>query len=157
MQLRIISYYLCYEMFRNDKILISITKMEEKFIKPTEAELSILQVLWAHGVSSVRFVNEQLNLQRSPHEKEIGYTTTLKLMQLMLEKGLLQREESDGRGHLYRANVDEDDTQRHLLRRFVDATFRGSASKLVMELLGSHEASADELQEIKSLIDKLSN
>ena len=132
----------------------------EKFIKPTESELGILQVLWTKGASSVRSVNDALNAAKMVAEnaaevKEIGYTTTLKLMQLMHEKGLLAREESEGRGHLYRALVREDDTQRHLLQRFVDATFRGSASRLVMELLGSQQTSGEELQEIKDLIEQM--
>ncbi len=132
----------------------------EKFIKPTESELGILQVLWTKGASSVRSVNDALNAAKLVAEttteiKEIGYTTTLKLMQLMHDKGLLSREDSEGRGHLYRALVREDDTQRHLLQRFVDATFRGSASRLVMELLGSQQTSGEELQEIKDLIEQM--
>lgn len=127
----------------------------EKSIKPTEAELAILQVLWTQGAASVRSVNDILNAAKPADGKEIGYTTTLKLMQLMYEKGFLVRGESDGRGHLYRSVVGESDVQRHLLQRFVDATFRGSASRLVMELLGSHQPSGAELQEIKDLIQQM--
>lgn len=122
---------------------------KKKIPKPTDAELQILQVLWEHGPSSVRFVNEQLN-----EEREVGYTTTLKLMQIMVDKGLARRN-TESRTHIYTANVSESDTQRRLLEQFVDSTFRGSASKLVMQALGQHKASEDELEEIKALIEQL--
>ena len=121
-------------------------------LKPTESELEILQILWQNGPSSVRFVNEELAKYR-----EIGYTTTLKLMQIMFEKGLLSRTE-EGRYHLYKAEIGEEATQINLLEKFVDATFRGSAMKLVMQALGNHNSSKEELEEIKKLIDsKISN
>ena len=116
-------------------------------LKPTESELEILQILWQNGPSSVRFVNEELATQR-----DIGYTTTLKLMQIMFEKKLLSRTE-EGRYHLYKAEVEEEATQINLLEKFVDATFRGSAMKLVMQALGNHDSSKDELEEIKKLIE----
>jgi BlaI family transcriptional regulator, penicillinase repressor len=116
-------------------------------LKPTESELEILQILWQNGPSSVRFVNEELAKYR-----EIGYTTTLKLMQIMFEKGLLSRTE-EGRYHLYKAEIGEEATQINLLEKFVDATFRGSAMKLVMQALGNHNSSKEELEEIKKLID----
>lgn len=116
-------------------------------LKPTESELEILQILWQNGPSSVRFVNEELAKQR-----DIGYTTTLKLMQIMFEKKLLSRTE-EGRYHLYKAEVEEEATQINLLEKFVDATFRGSAMKLVMQALGNHDSSKDELEEIKKLIE----
>ncbi len=120
-----------------------------KFQKPTDAELVILQVLWAHGPSSVRFVNDQLNLHR-----EVGYTTTLKLMQIMVDKKLAKRN-TDARTHIYEANVNEADTQSKLLENFLDTTFRGSATKLVMQALGNHQTSPTELAAIKALIAKI--
>lgn len=120
-----------------------------KIPKPTDSELEILQLLWEYGPSSVRFVNEKLNEKR-----EVGYTTTLKLMQIMVDKNLATRN-TDARTHVYAANVSETDTQRHLLRNFVDATFRGSAMKLVMQALGDHNTSPEELDEIKALIEKI--
>lgn len=119
--------------------------------KPTESELEILQVLWAQGPATVRSINELLNTTAS---KEIGYTTTLKLMQLMVEKGLLQRDTSS-RTHIYAAAVEEQSVKRNLLKQFVSKTFRGSAAQLVMEALGQHQASGDELAEIKALIDRM--
>ena len=119
--------------------------------KPTESELDILQVLWAQGPSTVRSVNERLNAVSS---KEIGYTTTLKLMQLMVEKGLLQRDTST-RTHVYASAVEEQSVKRNLLQQFVRKTYRGSAAELVMEALGQHSATDDELAEIKELIQKI--
>lgn len=120
-----------------------------KFPKPTESELEILQVLWEHGPSSVRFVNDELNKQR-----EVGYTTTLKLMQIMVDKHLAIRN-TDSRTHIYEANVTESNTQKQLLQKFVNSTFRGSAMKLVMQALGNHNSSKEELDEIKALIQKI--
>lgn len=123
--------------------------MSKKGIKPTDAELEVLQVLWAKGSSSVRVVNELLNQQR-----EIGYTTTLKIMQIMAEKGLVTRN-TESRTHIYAAAVNEKDTQQRLLNRFVDTTFRGAAMKMVLQALGNHDASTEELDEIKALIKEL--
>ncbi|HFC00289.1 MAG TPA: BlaI/MecI/CopY family transcriptional regulator [Phaeodactylibacter sp.] len=125
-------------------------------IKPTEAELEILQILWEYGESTVREVNELLNEKRSAGQKEIGYTTTLKLMQLMHEKGLASRNE-EKRTHIYRAEVRESDMQKALLDKFVDKTFRGAAMKMVMQTLGNHKTSQQELDEIKALIAKIEN
>lgn len=123
--------------------------------KPTEAELEILQILWKNGPSSVRQVHEQLNEARQAGDREeVGYTTTLKLMQIMADKGLATRDTST-RTHVYAHAVKEEDTQQQLLQKFVDATFRGSAMKLVMQALGNHQASPEELEEIKALIKKL--
>jgi BlaI family penicillinase repressor len=116
-------------------------------LKPTESELEILQILWQNGPSSVRFVNEELSKSR-----DVGYTTTLKLMQIMFEKKLLSRTE-EGRYHLYKAEIEEEATQINLLEKFVDATFRGSAMKLVMQALGNHDSSKEELEEIKRIIE----
>jgi len=117
--------------------------------KPTESELEILQLLWEHGPVSVRFVHEILEQQ-----KEVGYTTTLKLMQIMAEKGLVTRDTSN-RTHIYQAAVSEESTQKNLLEKFVDSTFRGSAMKLVMQALGNNKASKEELEQIKDLIQKI--
>ncbi|MFN0014663.1 MAG: BlaI/MecI/CopY family transcriptional regulator [Saprospiraceae bacterium] len=132
--------------------------------KPTESELEILQLLWALGPCTVRTVNEHLNTPGgSPRNlrrlatsapREVGYTTTLKIMQIMYEKGLVAREE-DGRTHVYAAAVSEAETQSVLLQQFVDAAYRGSAMKLVMQALGNHEASPSELDEIKALLAQI--
>ena len=132
--------------------------------KPTDSELEILHILWKQGASTVRTVNDLLNEQRrnslsaSPLSAKpkvsAGYTTTLKLMQIMFEKGLVTRIE-EGRTHAYTAFVQESDTQELLLQQFVDNAFRGSTARLVMQALGNHEASTEELDEIKALIAKI--
>jgi len=123
--------------------------MSNKKLKPTESEVEILQILWEHGPQNVRFINEKLNEQR-----EVGYTTTLKIMQLMLEKGLLERDASS-RTHIYKAKVSEQKVQGQLLNKFVNTAFRGSAIKMVMSALGNHKPSDEELDEIKDLIKKI--
>jgi BlaI family transcriptional regulator, penicillinase repressor len=115
-------------------------------IKPTESELEILQILWQLGKATVRQVNDELLKM-----KEVGYTTTLKLLQIMNEKHIVSRTE-EGRYHLYKAAIGEEQTQQLLLGKFVDATFRGSAMKLVMQTLGNQKVSMDELEKIKKLI-----
>ncbi len=122
--------------------------------KPTDSQLEILQILWQKGPSPVRLVNELLNAQKSNEPKEVGYTTTLKIMQIMAEKGLVSRN-TESRTHIYAAAVTEHHIQQQLLKKFVDATFRGSAMKLVMQALGSHETSQEELDAIKKLIRKI--
>jgi predicted transcriptional regulator len=117
--------------------------------RPTEGELEILQVLWALGPASVRQVNDALSANRS-----VGYTTTLKLMQIMVDKGLLARDTSE-RTHIYRAVVAERDTRQNLLQNLVDQAFGGSAMDLVIQALGSHRATPEELEEIKALIERL--
>lgn len=140
-----------------------LKKQDMQLSKPTESELEILQLLWALGPSTVRTVNEHLNdpanssrsLRRAAAApREIGYTTTLKIMQIMHEKGLVSREE-DGRTHVYAAAVSEAETQSVLLQQFVDAAYRGSAMKLVLQALGNHEASPSELDEIKALLAQI--
>ena len=132
--------------------------------KPTDSELEILHILWKQGASTVRTVNDMLNEQRrnslsvSPllakPKVSAGYITTLKLMQIMFEKGLVTRIE-EGRTHAYTAFVQESDTQELLLQQFVDNAFRGSTARLVMQALGNHEASTEELDEIKALIARI--
>jgi predicted transcriptional regulator len=117
--------------------------------KPTDSELEILHVLWEQGPSTVRQVHERLSRGR-----DLGYTTALKLMQIMHEKGLLGRTE-EGRSHVYAALLTEEEAQRDLLNRFVDTAFRGSALKLVMQALGDGRASQAELDEVRRLLDEL--
>lgn len=118
-------------------------------LRPTDAELSILRVLWRRGPSTVRQVHEVLNQGR-----EVGYTTTLKLMQIMAEKGLVKRDESE-RTHVYQARLTEGQTQRRLVGDLLDKAFGGSASELVMRALSVKPASADELARIRELLDEL--
>src|ERR1700733_15505868 len=110
-----------------------------KKIEPTKSELEILQVLWQHGPSTVRFVNDQLN----EHKRAVQYTSTLKLMQIMAEKGILKRDESNMK-HIYRPAVEEQKTKSFLLERFVDAMYNGSASSLMLQLLGNRKTSKKE-------------
>jgi predicted transcriptional regulator len=114
--------------------------------KPTDSELEILQLLWQHGPVTVRVVNEQLNLKR-----EVGYTTTLKWMQLMLEKGLVVRDDNQY-PHVYRAAVREEETQGQLLSRLAESAFGGSALKLVLRALGMGQNTREELDQIKALL-----
>lgn len=120
-----------------------------KNIKPTESELEILQVLWKKGTASVREVHEELL-----ETKDAGYTTTLKLMQIMHEKGLVKRDDSI-KTHIYQAAVSKEKTQKHLLGKMIDSLFGGSPGQLVMQALGNHKASADELEEIQKMLDNL--
>ena len=116
---------------------------------PTDSELEILNILWASGPSSVRSINEQLNLKR-----EVGYTTTLKIMQLMHEKGILTRDES-AKIHIYKPVVKESMMKQSLLRNFVENTFNGSMKALVVEALGEGTSTKEELDEIKDLIKQI--
>jgi predicted transcriptional regulator len=115
--------------------------------RPTEAELAILGVLWDQGPSTVRQVNARL----SAGARDIGYTTTLKLMQIMAEKGLVIRDETD-RTHIYAARATQDQTQRQLVSDLVDRAFGGSAAALVLQALSAHRATPAELDEIQKLI-----
>ena len=118
--------------------------------EPTKSELEILQVLWQNGPSTVRFVNDELN----KNKREVQYTSTLKLMQIMAEKGLLKRDESSMK-HIYSAAQEEHKTKTFLLERFVDSMYNGSGGKLMMQLLGSKKTSKKELEEIRELLDKM--
>ena len=122
-----------------------------KYIKPTESELEILQVLWNKGIASVREVHEELS-----KTKDAGYTTTLKLMQIMNEKGLVKRDDSV-KTHIYQPAVSREKTQRHLLGKMINTLFGGSTTQLVMQALGNHKASAEELEEIQQMINNLKN
>lgn len=117
--------------------------------RPTDAELEILNVLWERGPSTVREVYEVLL-----ESKDIGYTTVLKLMQIMSEKGLVSRDETDRR-HVYEAERAQAETQRQLLSDLLDRAFNGSATQLVMQALSSKKASREELAEIRRMLDEL--
>ncbi|GEP96147.1 BlaI/MecI/CopY family transcriptional regulator [Chitinophaga cymbidii] len=118
--------------------------------EPTRSELEILQVLWQHGPSTVRTVNDILNEQK----REVQYTSTLKLMQIMVEKGLLDRDDSQMK-HVYSAAAEEQATKGRLLDRFVDTMYNGSASSLMMQLLGNKKTSKKELDAIRELLKKM--
>lgn len=126
-------------------------KDNRKDIVPTKSELEILQVLWQHGPSTVRFVNDVLNAQ----SKEVQYTGTLKQMQLMAGKGLLERDERQMK-HLYSAAIDEKRTKGAALDQFLNLLFEGSPGKLMLQIFDSKKPSENEIREIKSLINKLS-
>lgn len=123
--------------------------MKNNLPKPTDAEMEILHVLWQYGPSTVRLINEELCKTRN-----VGYTTTLKIMQIMFDKGILQREQ-EGRTHIYSPAISELEVQEKVLDRLLETTFGGSAKKLVMRVLGQNRSSKEELEEIKKLIDKL--
>lgn len=121
--------------------------MKRSNLQPTDSELEILQILWQNGAMTVRAVNDLLNEQR-----EVGYTTTLKMMQIMLEKGLATRDTSQ-RTHIYSAAVEEQKTQQSLLKKFVNTTFRGSAMQLMLSALGDSKMSQRELDELRKMIE----
>lgn len=114
---------------------------------PTDAELQVLAVLWAAGEATVREVHEQL-------AHETGYTTTLKVLQVMAQKGLVERDESS-RSHVYRARVREEPTRRKLVREFADRAFAGSAAQLALAALSARRASAEERAEVRELLARL--
>jgi BlaI family penicillinase repressor len=118
-----------------------------KLPRPTDAELAILRILWERGACTVRQVHEALS-----RERPAAYTTALKMLQIMTEKGLVRRDESD-RTHVYQSRLTEEQTQRQLVRDLVDRAFGGSASKLVLQALSARRATAEELGEIRKLID----
>lgn len=117
--------------------------------RPTGAELAILRILWQLGPSTVRHVHEALNETR-----ETGYTTILKLMQIMTEKGLVKRDERE-RTHVYQARLTQEQTQQQLIADLLDRAFGGSASQLVMQALAAKKASPEEMTEIRHLLDDL--
>jgi BlaI family transcriptional regulator, penicillinase repressor len=120
-----------------------------KALKPTESELEILQVLWDKQEATVRDVHEELSRTR-----DIGYTTALKLLQIMFEKGLVSRDES-AKSHIYKAAVSRERTQKQLVGKMISTLFAGSPGELVMQALGNHQASAEELDQIQKLLDNL--
>jgi BlaI family transcriptional regulator, penicillinase repressor len=123
--------------------------MNSKQIKPTESELEILRVLWEHGEATVRVVHEELS-----KTKNAGYTTTLKLMQIMHEKGMVKRDETN-KTHKYTPLISREKTQKQFMGKMIDTLFQGSSTQLVMQALGNHKTSKEELDEIQKLIDNL--
>jgi BlaI family transcriptional regulator, penicillinase repressor len=130
-----------YEIYRNMTII--------KTNKPTESELEILQVLWNRESATVRDVHEVLSLT-----KDSGYTTTLKLMQIMFEKGLVTRDDSH-KTHIYKPAITRSSTQSQFLNKMINTLFEGSPAGLVMQALGNHTATNDELDQIQQLINQL--
>jgi predicted transcriptional regulator len=118
-------------------------------MKPTESELEILQLLWEHGPLTVRELNDKLNEQR-----RVGYTTSLKMMQIMTEKGLLTRDTAL-RSHIYTPVLLPEDVQSNILDHILKTVFMGDRSKLVLQALGSQNATLEELSELKALIQKM--
>lgn len=124
-------------------------KVENNLPEPTKAELEILQILWEFGPSTVRAVNEELNKQ-----KDVNYTSTLKQMQVMTEKGILKRDESQMK-HIYIPVEAESKTKDQLLDRFVNTLYKGSASQLMMQLLGNEKTSKADIDAIKKMLNDL--
>lgn len=122
----------------------------DTYMKPTDSELEILQVLWSNGQSSVREVFESLD------KKDVGYTTILKLMQIMHDKGMVNRDTSS-KTHLYTAQLVKEETQGKILDKMIDSVYNGSTSRLVMQALGNERASKEELDEIKAFLKSLEN
>lgn len=120
----------------------------QQTIKPTDAELEILNILWAQGPSTVKDVHEKLSLT-----KDSGYTTTLKQMQVMLEKQLLSRDAS-GKKHVYTAIISQEQTKGQMVQRMIQTMFNGSAMELVVQALGNHKTSKAELDMIREYLDK---
>jgi BlaI family penicillinase repressor len=115
--------------------------------RPTDAELAILRILWSRGASTVRQVHESLS-----RERPAAYTTALKMLQIMMEKGLVRRDDTD-RTHVYQPRLTEEQTQRQLVRDLLDRAFGGSSSKLVLQALSARRATPEELGEIRRLIE----
>ena len=124
-------------------------RKKQKMGQPSGAEMEILNILWTHGPSTVRMVNDELN-----NIRPLGYTTTLKTMQVMMDKGFLRRDDSQ-RSHLYSPSIKENETKRMLLDRFLKTTFAGSTSSLVLQALGHHQTSKKELAKIRSYLDQI--
>ncbi len=140
-----------YENSRIFDLKIPINMSNTKTIRPTESELEILQTLWTRGLATVREVHEDL-----AQTKDVGYTTTLKLMQIMHEKGLVKRDDSM-RTHVYQAAVNKEKTQKHMLSKMIDSLFGGSSTQLVIQALGENKASPEELEKIQILLNNLKN
>lgn len=119
--------------------------------KPSESELEIMQVLWEKGPLTVREINDFLNIER-----RVGYTTTLKIMQIMTDKGILTRDTSQ-RSHVYTPALNPEEVQSTILDHVIKTVFRGNTSNMVLKALGNHSASSEEMDEIKALIEKIEN
>jgi predicted transcriptional regulator len=122
---------------------------KKRLPKPTDAELAILRVLWDTGPATVRQVQDALEGERGT-----GYTTTLKLMQIMLDKGLLKRDESR-HAHVYEPAVSRGSAQKQFVSELLDQVFEGSAQQLVMQVLSARKSTADELAAIRQLLDQI--
>jgi predicted transcriptional regulator len=122
---------------------------KELYIKPTESELEILHVLWEKKKASVREIHETLS-----STKDVGYTTTLKLMQIMFEKGLVYRDGS-ARTHIYMPALEQAVAQKHITDKIINTLFSGSSTDLVLQVLGSHKTSKDELKQIADFLHKM--
>jgi BlaI family penicillinase repressor len=120
-----------------------------KLNKPTESEMEILQILWEEGPSTVREVHEILS-----GTKESGYTTTLKLMQIMHDKGMLSRND-EAKTHIYSALIKKESVQKQVVGNMINGLFKGSSAKLVMHALGNHRASSEEISEIKKYLNEM--
>ncbi len=120
-----------------------------KLNKPTESEMAILQILWEEGPSTVREVHEILS-----GTKESGYTTTLKLMQIMHDKGMLSRND-ESKTHIYSTLIKKESVQKQVVGNMIKGLFKGSSAKLVMHALGNHRASSEEISEIKKYLDEM--
>lgn len=116
-------------------------------MEPTRGELEILQIIWEHGPSTVRFINDKMN-----EERRVNYTTTLRLMQIMTEKGILLRDDSELK-HVFRSAEAETQTKNEMTDRFLKTLYNGSVSKLVMQWMGNKKASTEELEALRKLID----
>ncbi|MGL6267296.1 MAG: BlaI/MecI/CopY family transcriptional regulator [Chitinophagaceae bacterium] len=121
----------------------------QKAIKPTESELEILQVLWQKKAATVREVHDELARMR-----DIGYTTALKLLQIMFEKGLVTRDDSS-KTHIYMPAVNREKTQKQIVGKMINTLFSGSSTELVMQALGNQKTSKEELDEIQKMLDNL--
>jgi BlaI family transcriptional regulator, penicillinase repressor len=141
-----------YENFRIKFVYENNRTMDsEKIFQPTESELEILQVLWEKGEATVREVHEVLELTR-----DIGYTTTLKTMQIMTEKGLLGRD-TRTRTHVYKPLVTREKTQKQFLNKMIDGLFKGSASRMVIGALDGESLSSEELRELQDYLKQFDN
>lgn len=144
--LRNFSYNTFVSRIENEMELIMSKKT---LLKPTDSELEILQILWQSGPATVKAVNEKLN-----EKKETGYTTTLKLLQIMYEKELVVRNEEE-RSHVYSAAIEEGDIQKALVDKLLESAFSGSAAKLVMQAIGNSQTSKEELEQIRAYLTEI--
>ncbi len=123
--------------------------VKDSYIKPTESELEILQILWQKKHASVREIHTEL-----ANIKEAGYTTTLKLMQIMHEKGLVDRDGS-ARTHIYTPALKQEVAQKHILNKMINTLFSGSSTELVLQVLGNHKTNKAELEQIEAFLQKM--
>ena len=148
LDIRIISYYNTKAVVLHPHIRFRVSMSDFHAPIPTDAELALLRVLWAEGPSTVREVHD--------HIDDTGYTTVLKQLQIMRDKGLVVRDESS-RAHVYKAAVQRDETERKLVDDLLDRAFGGSAQRLVMRALSGNRVSSDELGAIRDLLDSIND